>query len=95
MKNKILSFFLVIAMLVSTPLSVFAEDTADKGLDTSPEINIEKNTNINDSDDSSYSEEDLDGNKEEIFEPTPSQEEPEQTEEETEEETEVDSQEPE
>lgn len=70
MKKKILSFLLVITMLAATPLSVFAEDTIDKGLDTTPEINIEKNTNIIDSDEGSISEEDLDANKEEIFEPT-------------------------
>ena len=89
MKKKILSFLLVITMLTATPLSVFAEDTIDKGLDTTSEINIEKNTNIIDSDEGSISEEDLDTNKKEIFEPTSPPEE------ETEEETKVDSQEPE
>lgn len=75
MKNKILSFLLVITMIMATPLSVLAEDIEDKGLDTTSEINIEKNSNIIDSDECSISEEELDGNKEEIFEPTfPSEE---------------------
>lgn len=75
MKNKILSFLLVITMIMATPLSVLAEDIEDKVLDTTSEINIEKNSNIIDSDECSISEEELDGNKEEIFEPTfPSEE---------------------
>lgn len=84
MKNKILSFLLVITMIAATPLSVLAEDTVDKGLDSTVEINIEKNANINDSNEGSISEEDLDGNKEEIFEPTPPSEEEPQVEEEPE-----------
>lgn len=70
MQSKIMSLLLVLALLVSISPFVYAEGLDTEGLTQVEEQNIEENTNLIEKDDVDYIDEELDVNKEQIFDTT-------------------------
>ena len=74
MQSKIMSLFLVLALLVSTSPFVYAEGLDTEGLTQVEEQNIEENANLNEKDNVDYIDKELDVNKEQISDTQESQE---------------------